>query len=140
MTLLSVTLTLTATAQTAGGGISEQMMQQMERQYAAQPANKALRNAIASNAIDNLTKNQDNAGDLDTYFSIETKKQSIHDQKSSGRCWMFSGLNVLRANFAKRTDSLTVEYSQAYLFFYDQLEKSNLMLQGVIDTAKEPPI
>ena len=138
MTLLSVTLALTATAQTAGGGISEQMMQQMERQYAAQPANKALRNAIASNAIDNLTKNQDNAGDLDTYFSIEAKKQSIHDQKSSGRCWMFSGLNVLRANFAKRTDSLTVEYSQAYLFFYDQLEKSNLMLQGVIDTAKEP--
>ena len=65
MTLLSVTLALTATAQTAGGGISEQMMQQMERQYAAQPANKALRNAIASNAIDNLTKNQDNAGDLE---------------------------------------------------------------------------
>jgi bleomycin hydrolase len=114
------------------------MLQQMERQYAAQPVNKALRNAIASNAIDNLTKNQEHAGALDTYFSIETKKQSIHDQKSSGRCWMFSGLNVLRANFAKRTDSLTVEYSQAYLFFYDQLEKSNLFLQGIIDTRKSP--
>ncbi len=136
--LLSAAYALTMTAQTAGGGISEQMLQQMERQYAAQPANKALRNAIASNAIDNLTKNQENAGELDTYFSIDTKKQSIHDQKSSGRCWMFSGLNVLRANFAKRTDSLTVEYSQAYLFFYDQLEKANLFLQGVIDTAKEP--
>lgn len=129
---------LTATAQTAGGGISAQMLQQMERQYAAQPANKALRNALASNAIDNLTKNQANAGVLDTYFGIETKKQSIHDQQSSGRCWMFSGLNVLRANFAQRTDSLTVEFSQAYLFFYDQLEKANLFLQGVIDTAKEP--
>ena len=55
--LLSAALTLTATAQTAGGGISEQMLQQMERQYATQPAHKALRNAIASNAIDNLTKN-----------------------------------------------------------------------------------
>ena len=136
--LLSAAYALTMTAQTAGGGISSQMLQQMEQQYAAQPANKALRNAIASNAIDNLTKNQANAGELDTYFSIDTKKQSIHDQKSSGRCWMFSGLNVLRSNFAKRTDSLTVEYSQAYLFFYDQLEKSNLFLQGVIDTAKEP--
>lgn len=129
---------LTATAQTAGGGISAQMLQQMERQYAAQPAHKALRNALASNAIDNLAKNQANAGELDTYFGIETKKQSIHDQQSSGRCWMFSGLNVLRANFAQRTDSLTVEFSQAYLFFYDQLEKANLFLQGVIDTAKEP--
>ena len=136
--LAALAMTLTAMAQTAGGGISEQMLQQMERQYAAQPTNKALRNAIASNAIDNLTKNQDNAGALDTYFSIETKKQSIHDQKSSGRCWMFSGLNVLRANFAQRSDSLTVEYSQAYLFFYDQLEKANLFLQGIIDTAREP--
>lgn len=136
--LLFAAFALTATAQTAGGGISAQMLQQMERQYAAQPAHKALRNALASNAIDNLAKNQANAGDLDTYFGIETKKQSIHDQQSSGRCWMFSGLNVLRANFAQRTDSLTVEFSQAYLFFYDQLEKANLFLQGVIDTAKEP--
>jgi len=136
LTLMSVALALTVSAQT--GGITEQMLQQMQRQYTAQPANKALRNAIATNAIDNLAKNPANAGAMDTYFNIETKKQSIHDQKSSGRCWMFSGLNVLRANFAKRTDSLTVEYSQAYLFFYDQLEKSNLFLQGVIDTAKEP--
>ena len=135
--LLSAAFALIATAQTAGGGISAQMLQQMERQYAAQPANKALRNALASNAIDNLTKNQANAGALDTYFGIETKKQSIHDQQSSGRCWMFSGLNVLRANFAQRTDSLTVEFSQAYLFFYDQLEKANLFLQGVIDTARD---
>ena len=51
---------------------------------------------------------------------------------------MFSGMNVLRANFAKRTDSLRVEFSQAYLFFYDQLEKANLFLQGVIDTGKKP--
>jgi bleomycin hydrolase len=51
---------------------------------------------------------------------------------------MFSGLNVLRSNFAQRTDSLTVSLSQDYLFFWDQLEKANLMLQGVIDCAKEP--
>ena len=52
---------------------------------------------------------------------------------------MFSGLNVLRANFAKQhCDTLCVEYSQAYLFFYDQLEKANLMLQGVIDCARKP--
>ena len=75
---------------------------------------------------------------MDIYFNIETKKQSITNQKSSGRCWMFSGMNVLRANFAKRTDSLKVTFSQDYLFFYDQLEKANLMLQGVIDTGKKP--
>jgi bleomycin hydrolase len=69
---------------------------------------------------------------------VETKKQSITDQKQSGRCWMFSGMNVLRSNFQQRTDSLTVDFSQAYLFFWDQLEKANLMLQGVIDCADKP--
>ena len=130
--------TLTVGAQTKDGGISKQMLQQIEKQSAPTPSDRALRNALASNAIDALAKNQQNAGTLDTYFSVETKKQSITNQKSSGRCWMFSGLNVLRANFAKRTDSLKVTFSQDYLFFYDQLEKANLMLQGVIDTGKKP--
>jgi bleomycin hydrolase len=108
-----------------------------EIQRSQQPVNRAIANAIAANSIDALAKNHQNARALDTYFSVETPKQSITDQKSSGRCWMFSGLNVLRSNLAQR-DSVNMEFSQAYLFFWDQLEKANLMLQGAIDTAKEP--
>jgi bleomycin hydrolase len=131
-------LTLSAMAQTKDGGISPQMLQKIQQQSEPTATDRALRNALAANSIDLLAKNQKTAGELDTYFSVETKKQSITDQKSSGRCWMFSGLNVLRSNFAKRTDSLSIELSQDYLFFWDQLEKSNLMLQGVIDTGKKP--
>ena len=51
---------------------------------------------------------------------------------------MFSGFNVLRSNFAVNDkQGRVVEYSQDYLFFYDQLEKANLMLQGVIDLGKK---
>ena len=135
----SVLLALPAKAQTPGGGISSKMLKQMETECQATPSSKALANAIATNSIDDLAQNYANQGSIDTYFSVETPKQSIHNQKSSGRCWLFSGLNVLRANFARaHKDSLRVEFSQAYLFFYDQLEKANLMLQGVIDNAKEP--
>ena len=135
---LSYMLTLSAMAQTKDGGISPQMLQKIQQQSEPTATDRALRNALAANSIDLLAKNQKTAGELDTYFNVETKKQSITDQKSSGRCWMFSGLNVLRSNFAKRTDSLSIELSQDYLFFWDQLEKSNLMLQGVIDTGKKP--
>lgn len=114
-------------AQTKDGGITSAMLQQIEQQQAPSASDRALRNALAANAIDLLAKNQQHAGELDTYFSVETRKQTITDQKSSGRCWMFSGLNVLRSNFAQRTDSLTVSLSQDYLFFWDQLEKANLM-------------
>lgn len=30
------------------------------------------------------------------------------------------------------------EFSESYPFFYDQLEKANLFLQGVIDTREKP--
>ena len=125
-------------AQTKNGGISQQMLQQIEKSQKSSAADKALFNAIASNSIDDLVKNHANLAPVDTHFSIETPKQSIHNQKSSGRCWMFSGLNVLRSNFAKNDQQgRVVEYSQDYLFFYDQLEKANLMLQGVIDLGKK---
>ena len=135
---LSLLTALGLAAQQKLGGISPQMLQQIERQNAPTAADRALRNALAANAIDNLAQNRQNAGALDTYFSVETPKQSITDQKSSGRCWMFSGLNVLRANYSKRTDSLSVQFSHDYLFFWDQLEKANLMLQGIIETASKP--
>ena len=131
----SLCLTLSATSQTKVGGISEQMLRDIQKEQKEDPVNRALMNAIATNAIDDLTKNRANAGALDTHFSIETRKQPITDQKQSGRCWMFSGMNVLKSDFNLRTDSLQVEFSQAHLFFYDQLEKANLMLQGVIDTG-----
>ena len=134
---LAMSVALQANAQTKGGGISAEMLGKIQKEQRLTAADNALANAIAANAIDNLAKNRKAAAELDTHFSIETPQQTITDQKSSGRCWMFSGMNVLRANFAKRTDSLRVDFSQAYLFFYDQLEKANLFLQGVIDTGKK---
>lgn len=150
--ILTACLLLATTAMNAqkiakDGGISSAMLQQIESKQPASAADRALANAIAQNKIDDLAKNYRNGATMTTTFSIETPSQSIHDQQSSGRCWMFSGLNVLRANFAKAhadtdaSDALhgaVVEYSQAYLFFYDQLEKANLMLQGTIDNAKKP--
>ena len=129
---------LTAQAQTESGGISEQMLKEIEAKNAPQVGERALQNAIAGNAIDDLAKNHQNQRPIDTHFSVETRRQSITDQKQSGRCWMFSGMNVLRSDFSLRTDTLRTDFSQAYLFFYDQLEKANLMLQGCIDTADKP--
>lgn len=131
-------LSLSLQAQTKDGGIDKQMMQKIVSSHSS-ASNRALSNAIATNSIDNLARNFRKAGGLDTHFSVETTKQNIHDQKSSGRCWLFSGMNVLRSNFARmHKDTLHVEFSHVYLSFHDQLEKSNLMLQGVIDNAKKP--
>ena len=144
MNKLTITLTfaacaIAAQAQTQGGGISAQMLQEIQKEQKQCGKERVIANAIYGMNIDALAKNYKVAAQpLNTRFSVETRKQSITDQKSSGRCWMFSGLNVLRSNYMAHADSVSIEFSQAYLFFWDQLEKSNLMLQGVIDTAKKP--
>ena len=134
---IALALALNVTAQRSGG-ISTKMLADIQKENKMEAGDRALANAIAANAIDNLATNHLNAGRFDTHFSIETRKQSITDQKSSGRCWMFSGLNVLRSDFNLRTDTLNTDFSQAYLFFWDQLEKANLMLQGCIDNGMKP--
>ena len=131
----AIIVSMTAVAQTRDGGITPSMLSEIQKQHTTTAADRAIFNAISQNAIDDLAKNFKVAGDIDTHFSVETKSQTITNQKSSGRCWMFSGLNVLKSEFALKSDSLTVEFSHDYLFFWDQLEKANLFLQGVIDHA-----
>jgi bleomycin hydrolase len=75
----------------------------------------------------------------DEYFSVKLKEQKITDQKSTGRCWMFAGLNILRPQVIARFKLENFEFSQSFLFFYDKLEKANLFLQ-TIDQFREKPM
>lgn len=61
----------------------------------------------------------------------------ITNQRSSGRCWLFASTNVFRVALMKRYNLESFELSQAYLFFWDKLEKSNYFLEQIIDTAGE---
>ncbi len=120
------------------GGISAEMLEQISNGYEGNASDKALRNALAVAPISTLAINAENAAMIDTHFSDRVKTKGITDQQSSGRCWLFTGLNVLRAKMIDKYDLPGMEFSQNYLFFYDQLEKANLFLQGVIDTKDLP--
>lgn len=120
------------------GGISQEMLQKLRDNYKPTPQEKALRNALGSTSIDVLALNQDNLANFDSHFSHRVPTKGVTDQKRSGRCWLFSGLNVLRSQMHNRHDADGIEFSQNYNFFYDQLEKANLFLQLVIDTRGLP--
>ena len=120
------------------GGISAEMLAEISKGYEGDADDKAIRNALAVTPISTLAMNAENAAMIDTHFSDRVKTKGITDQQSSGRCWLFTGLNVLRAKMIDKYDLPKMEFSQNYLFFYDQLEKANLFLQGVIDTKDLP--
>ena len=122
-----------------GGGISDEMMRTIKKSYGGSASDKAMRNIMVNQSPAKLALNYENATKFDSHFSNRVVSSAVTDQKSSGRCWMFTGMNVMR-NKAIRQHHLpaSFQFSQAYTFFYDQLEKSNLFLQAIIDTYKKP--
>ena len=136
--VLAATTLLGASAQTKSGGIDAEMLEQLRKGYTGAPEQRAVKNALASTSIAFLSINGDNLAMCDTHFSHRVKTKGITDQKSSGRCWLFTGLNVLRAKMIDKHDLREMEFSQNYCSFYDLLEKSNLFLQAIIDTRSLP--
>lgn len=118
--------------------IDQTILSQIKGSYQDNAVNKALRNAMGNCDLKALAVNQDNMNTIDTHFSIELPSKGITDQESSGRCWLFSSLNTMRYKVIKKYNPDQFQFSQVYLSFYDLLEKSNIFLQRIIDTAKKP--
>lgn len=119
-------------------GIDEAMMARLRQSYKNDANDKAISNALRGNDIDALATNADSKNNLDDNFTYRVKSKGITNQKSSGRCWLFTGLNMLRSQIMADNDMPMIEFSQNYNFFFDQLEKANLFLQAMIDTANKP--
>ena len=120
------------------GGISPEMMSRISKGYTGSATDKALKNALAGTSINVLATNSEQSPVVDDHFTYRVTTKGITDQKSSGRCWLFTGLNVMRAKMISEYNLGAFTFSQNYVFFFDQLEKSNLFLQGVIDTRNLP--
>ena len=101
---LALGITLSAHGQQSGGGISPTMLQQIKQSYQGTPTDKAIRNAITNNDINKLAVNGESKNNLDTYFSNKVESKGISNQRSSGRCWLFTGLNVFRAQAIHKYD------------------------------------
>ena len=138
-TLLMATLLMSGagmvSAQTA---ITTKVLSQLASQEQT-AADVAIRNAMAQTSLSVLATDISTLkGVTRSEFSYQVNTKGITNQKQSGRCWLFTGLNVLRSQAINKHNLPKLELSQVYLFFFDQLEKSNLFLQGVIDTADKP--
>ena len=139
-TLLSLLLLAPAallTAQTTGG-ISAGMLEQIKKAQPQDAGQQALRNAVTGASLQSLAMPMSARSAGDTHFSHRVRTKGITDQQKSGRCWLFTGLNVMRSRMITKYNLGAFEFSQSYCFFYDQLEKSNLFLQSAIDLAKLP--
>ena len=106
--------------------------------FLADPAARLAGNAVATTDVEQVSLDRTAVTAIDTSVSDLVPDASITDQKQSGRCWAFAGLNVLRASMLKELELDSLELSQAFPFFYDKLEKANAFLTRVIAEADRP--
>lgn len=122
-----------------GGAVDPGRINALTEGFATSRANRIARNAVTSMGIAAAARDQRACRAYkDTYgVSLEAAKTVTHQHKS-GRCWMFSTLNVVRARTLGILDVDDFEFSQAYTTFYEKLEKSNSFLERIIQTADRP--
>lgn len=99
----------------------------------------AFMNAVSNNQLSNLTLNRELLSRHNDYFTHKIETKGITDQKNSGRCWLFAGLNLLRQRVIKKYKLGGFEFSQSYLFFWDKMEKANFFLEYVIHNLDRSP-
>jgi bleomycin hydrolase len=138
MIFLLVSLLSTLALAQRPTGISSDMLQDLRTGCPDDSRFRAAQNALAQTDGRKLTPDWEKINSVDGLFSTRLKDQKITDQRSSGRCWMFSALNILRPVASKALNGTDIEFSQNYLFFYDKLEKANLFLESVIRLKDKP--
>lgn len=118
--------------------ITLQQIQNYQNQFNDDPTNIVLQNVISKNKFPDLALNRTQANTNQHIFSNKTEPRvSVTNQKSTGRCWMFAGLNIIRREIIKKYNLPTdFELSQSYLFFWDKLERINYNLECIIDSSE----
>ncbi|KKB26899.1 Aminopeptidase C [Mycoplasmopsis meleagridis] len=116
--------------------IKKSLIENFYKKYQANSLNQVLENAITKNGILNATFNNKMKREHNFIFNVEVDKIGITNQKNSGRCWIFSALNILKVRAAKELNTKELEFSQNYLFFWDKLEKANNIFEIFISNPK----
>ena len=103
-------------------------------------ANHVAMNAVTQVGIDEVAHNYNRSRLLQHRFSVSIDNGTVTSQAHSGRCWLFSSLNVARfvARKALNIDGESTanpmgdfELSQNYAMYYDKLERVNYFLRDV---------
>ena len=106
--------------------VTAEDMGRFEAAFDRDRANVVAMNAVVNNGL--LKSAKDPAAiqaDAHTY-SVNLKQGDVTNQKQSGRCWMFAGLNVIRSKIIREREMKNFELSQAYLFFFGTYHKPEL--------------
>lgn len=110
-------------------------LERLRKDFSANPAYRLAQNAVTRVTVDDIAINREIVNSIDHSLSTTLDDWKVTNQERSGRCWLFAGLNLLRAGVMRKTGLKDFEFSQNYAMFWDKLERANYLLEAIIETA-----
>lgn len=123
--------------QKGAAAISQSLIQQYSATFRSNAENRIRMNAISKSGLHSVATNRNALVNMQFSFSTELETGPVTNQQQSGRCWLFAGLNTVRAEIAKTHNMEPFELSQTYQMFWDKFEKANYFLERILDTLDE---
>ena len=115
--------------------ISQDQIQQLRDKFSSDNHVKVVRNAMIKTNSNELSMDWEKYRKIDHSFShVVSGEMPATNQKSSGRCWGFAGLNLFRVYLGRKHNLKDFQFSQSYFMFFDKLEKSNYFLENILST------
>ena len=115
--------------------LTAEQVELFEKGFAAQPSYRLMQNAVTQTPVGDIALDRRIVTGLDHSVSHLLDDWKVTNQKKSGRCWMFAGLNLLRIGAARKLGVKDFEFSQNHPLWWDKFERSNFFLEAMIDTS-----
>lgn len=118
-----------------GRELTSAQLTSMREDFSANPVYRLSQNALTHAALHEVAIDRQIVNASDHSMSTLLDDWKVTNQKNTGRCWLFAGLNLLRADARKKLNLKDFELSQNWMMFWDKLERANYTLEAFIDTA-----
>jgi bleomycin hydrolase len=133
-----MTMSILERPATTTGALDADGLARLREDFTSSSANRIAQNAVTLVTIDDVALNRDVVNGIDHTFSHLLDDWAVTNQKETGRCWMFAGLNLFRVGAMRKMGVKAFEFSQVFTLFWDKLERSNYVLEAIVDSANRP--
>ncbi|RMZ73788.1 bleomycin hydrolase [Pyrenophora seminiperda CCB06] len=119
--------------------ISATSVSEWEKELMEDPKNRLALAALSSNSARAVLSSRSAVISDAQKFNIKIPLEGspVTNQAASGRCWLFASTNVFRVAIMNKYKLSEFQLSQAYLFYWDKMEKANYFLESILDTKAE---
>lgn len=131
-------MTPTGTPVHAPAAITEEAVDRLRGSLTGDRELEVALNAVTTSGVDPSAISRARVVATPTVVSERLDDWKVTAQKKSGRCWLFSSLNLLRAKAREDLGVKDFEFSQNHAMFWDKFERANFFLEDVVATADEP--